>query len=376
MSTQVECAQRYVPTVPLPGDVFARAGTIFGAMDEDGQEDDEDDDLFLKLPRDSEEEEGQLPITLNRDSALEDDRLPLTLPKSSESSLEVFLSSDQVAQNSVLTNILSKFSELDADGSGAITMDELASHWLSAATEVCKRPLSDSEKELIGGSVQRAFDVMDVEQDGKINKHEWLHTALLDMHPPGPVATDIITQKLRESDTPDIVATLVYTWLSADEMVCGIVTRQMLSINPCGDAELLDVMNSTGSDSITYAEFVANVLRLTFRPVELYYYDLSKSFASVLSPILLGQYEDGIWHTSVGVFGQDLQRVKVSCRNVSITPKIRTTGSGEDDALGRTTASLVRLAVLIATVPTIRIAAMSIMRLTTIYSNMKSGCYG
>ena len=150
----------------------------------------------------------------------------------------------------------------------------------------------------------------------------------------------------------------------------------MLSINPCGDAELLDVMNSTGSDSITYAEFVANVLRLTFRPVELYYYDLSKSFASVLSPILLGQYEDGIWHTSVGVFGQDLQRVKVSCRNVSITPKIRTTGSGEDDALGRTTASPVRLAVLIATVPTIRIAAMSIMRLTTIYSNMKSGCYG
>ena len=190
-------------------------------MDEDGQEDDEDDDLFLKLPRDSEEEEGQLPITLNRDSALEDDRLPLTLPESSESSLEVFLSSDQVAQNSVLTNILSKFSELDADGSGAITMDELASHWLSAATEVCKRPLSDSEKELIGGSVQRAFDVMDVEQDGKINKHEWLHTALLDMHPPGPVATDIITQKFRESDTPDIVATLVYTWLSADEMVCG-----------------------------------------------------------------------------------------------------------------------------------------------------------
>ena len=60
-----------------------------------------------------------------------------------------------------------------------------------------------------------------------------------------------------------------------------------------------------GSDSITYAEFVANALRLTFRPVELYYYDLSKSFASVLSPVLLGQYEEGIWHTSVGVFDQE-----------------------------------------------------------------------
>ena len=106
----------------------------------------------------------------------------------------------------------------------------------------------------------------------------------------------------------------------------------MLSINPCGDAELLDVMNSTGSDSITYAEFVANVLRLTFRPVELYYYDLSKSFASVLSPILLGQYEDGIWHTSVGVFGQDLQRVRVSCRSSSFhySKDSKTEGSGED----------------------------------------------
>ena len=88
-----------------------------------------------------------------------------------------------------------------------------------------------------------------------------------------------------------------------------MVTRNMLSLklglDPDVDTDLLDVLNATGSDSITYAEFVANVLHLSFRTVELYYYDLSKNFASVLSPVLLGQYEEGIWHTSVGVFGQE-----------------------------------------------------------------------
>ncbi|CAE7468213.1 desi1 [Symbiodinium pilosum] len=269
-----------------------------------------EDQLPLKLPRESDDED-ELPFILKRDSVLEDDQLPLTLPRESHNAaLERFLGSDQETLNSVLTNILERFSELDADGSGTITMNELAAHWLSAATEVCKRPLSDSEKELIGASVQRAFDVMDLERDGKINKHEWLHTALLDMHPPGSVATEIITKKLRESEIPDIVAKLVHTWLSSDEMVCGMVTRKMLSTNLCFDpdvdTDLLDVLNAMGSDSITYAEFVANALRLTFRPVELYYYDLSKSFASVLSPVLLGQYEEGIWHTSVGVFDQEL----------------------------------------------------------------------
>ena len=41
------------------------------------------------------------------------------------------------------------------------------------------------------------------------------------------------------------------------------------------------------------------------RPSKRHYYDLSKRFASVLSPILLGQYEEGIWHTSVGIYGQE-----------------------------------------------------------------------
>ena len=138
------------------------------------EEDEGDEGLPLILPSQSEEED-QLPLTLTRDSDVEDvedEQLPLNLPKPSQSELEIFLSHDQAALNSVLMNILSKFSDLDADGSGAITMNELAAHWLSAATEVCKRPLSDSEKELIGASVQRAFDVMDVEQNGRIDKHE------------------------------------------------------------------------------------------------------------------------------------------------------------------------------------------------------------
>ena len=82
-----------------------------------------EDQLPLKLPRESDDED-ELPFILKRDSVLEDDQLPLTLPRESHNAaLERFLGSDQETLNSVLTNILERFSELDADGSGTITMN-------------------------------------------------------------------------------------------------------------------------------------------------------------------------------------------------------------------------------------------------------------
>ncbi|KAF5886107.1 desumoylating isopeptidase 1-like [Clarias magur] len=40
-------------------------------------------------------------------------------------------------------------------------------------------------------------------------------------------------------------------------------------------------------------------------PVQLYIYDLSKGMARQLSPIMLGKQLDGIWHTSLVVYGEE-----------------------------------------------------------------------
>lgn len=39
--------------------------------------------------------------------------------------------------------------------------------------------------------------------------------------------------------------------------------------------------------------------------VELYIYDLSQGLASVMSQMLIGRHLDGIWHTSVVVYGRE-----------------------------------------------------------------------
>ena len=210
--------------------------------------------------------------------------------------------------NSCLGHLLSRFQRLDADDSGAITHEEMAKHCLDAAEDEAQRPLSAAEQALILASVQRTFESMDLENDGFVTQFEWLHTALLELHPPGAVNTEILTQQIKKQ--PELVERLVCSWLEVDEKAVGLVTRKLLGLtfqDILSDENGLNAaMRKMGTETLTYAEYVAHVLNLNFSNVTLYYYDLSKRFASALSPILLDQYEEAIWHTSVGVFGKEL----------------------------------------------------------------------
>ncbi|CAK0910412.1 unnamed protein product [Prorocentrum cordatum] len=70
-------------------------------------------------------------------------------------------------------------------------------------------------------------------------------------------------------------------------------------------AQMLRRMDAEGAEDLTYAEFCAHRLELQFARVELYLYDLSRSMAHVLSPVLLGRHENGVWHSSVVVHGTE-----------------------------------------------------------------------
>ena len=67
---------------------------------------------------------------------------------------------------------------------------------------------------------------------------------------------------------------------------------------------ILDILYTLWAHNILYTNL--SIIHIPYmRPSKRHYYDLSKRFASVLSPILLGQCEEGIWHTSVGIYGQE-----------------------------------------------------------------------
>ena len=209
--------------------------------------------------------------------------------------------------NSCLGHLLCRFQSLDSDQSGSITHEEMAKHCLDAAQEAAKHPLNVSEQALIVASVQRNFERMDLENDGFVTKFEWLHAALLELHPPDAVNAEIITKQIKKR--PELVEQLVCRWLEVDEKAVGLVTRKLLRLtfqNFLSENHLIAAIHELGTGNMTYAEYVAHVLGLKFSNVTLYYYDLSKRFASALSTILLDQYEEGIWHTSVGVFGKEL----------------------------------------------------------------------
>ena len=216
--------------------------------------------------------------------------------------------SSKIDLNSCLGHLLCRFQSLDSDHSGTISYEELAKHCLEAAQEVAKHPLNVAEHSLIIAGVQRTFERMDLENDGFVTKFEWLHAALLELHPPGKVNTEIITREIKQR--PELVEQLVCCWLEVDDKAVGLVTRKLLRLtfqNALSDENhLIAAMHEMGTENMTYAEYVACVLGLKFSNVTLYYYDLSKRFASALSTILLNQYEEGIWHTSVGVFGKEL----------------------------------------------------------------------
>ena len=70
-------------------------------------------------------------------------------------------------------------------------------------------------KALIVASVQRNFERMDLENDGFVTKFEWLHAALLELHPPDAVNAEIITKQIKKR--PELVEQLVCRWLEVDE---------------------------------------------------------------------------------------------------------------------------------------------------------------
>jgi len=203
------------------------------------------------------------------------------------------------------------FYDCDARGVGVITPGDLARWWASAAEDKNGLRLTSEMRGLIAADVQHFFEQVDVFKSGAVTIDQWLHFALLEAHPPGTVATTAIAEGLRELEDTSMTSVLTDTWLMADTTGTGLVSlgRIAASLRAEGatwDADLL--LQEFGSDmsrNVSYAEFCAQQVGLGAAPVELLYYDISKSFAKYLAPLLFGHSEEGVWHSSIVAFGKE-----------------------------------------------------------------------
>lgn len=224
-----------------------------------------------------------------------------------------------------LSPLRSRFRKCFTGGfDGMVTADDVARRWATAAEEKAGRALQPDEQLLVAASVHRSFHEMDLDRDGCVGVDDWTHRALLEAHPPGPVVHEAISESLYRRD-PGLVSTFLQMWeagshgsglLSCEGLgkILGLAwpdsVEEMLGRTtdraPPTTAEVLfAAMDISGNGAVSYAEFCAYLLGLRFRPVLLYYYDLSKCMAKHLGPVLFGKTEEGIWHSSLVVYGRE-----------------------------------------------------------------------
>eukprot|EP00928_Gymnodinium_smaydae_P027691 TRINITY_DN21328_c0_g1_i1.p1 TRINITY_DN21328_c0_g1~~TRINITY_DN21328_c0_g1_i1.p1 ORF type:complete len:1017 (-),score=242.52 TRINITY_DN21328_c0_g1_i1:27-3077(-) len=219
------------------------------------------------------------------------------------------------SESSVLSVLRQGFHALDKEGTGTITVNELARSWAKAAEARSKAPLTASERQLIAAAVQRRFEYCDMDGDGVITVVEWVHHVLLDKRPPGSACRDAMTKRVAKVGLAAL-SKIVQHW----EQVCSrgeatvscrdALARASVGV-PGGDAEGVATLRELcaeeqhTSGTISYAQYCARRLGLTFAAVYLHYYDLSDGIAKYLSPILLWRRFKGIWHTGVCVFGSE-----------------------------------------------------------------------
>jgi len=197
-----------------------------------------------------------------------------------------------------------RFSIMDYSSNGSdLKPCDLARAWAEAAQAAMGSALDTKDAYLLGAAVQQAFEQVDVDRSGSISTHEWMHLSLLESFSPGPAAIEVIDSRIRELDNHDLVPWLVRTWAKVDQQGLGVALQSDLDLDTC--QEVSEVLSLNGTDDASYAEFCAHHLGLRQSRVALYLYDLSKNLSHVLSPLLLGTYEEGLWHSSVVVFDKE-----------------------------------------------------------------------
>lgn len=207
-----------------------------------------------------------------------------------------------------------------------IGMSTLETIWLDALQEEQPEALSSrQDQELVRHRVKKSFQDLRAhfslgssDLGASVDLCEWLHHALMRIHHPGPDAAKTIANELAAQE-PKRMSRLVKRWMLMDTTGTGMITlsdlteafkeefRPKLShkVAEMNALAMLRDMDAQGKGRASYSEFVLRMLGIESHEVIMYWYDLSNDWAKYLSPLLLGSWEGGLWHTGVSVFGRE-----------------------------------------------------------------------
>jgi len=223
-----------------------------------------------------------------------------------------------------------------AGGKPKITRQEMVSSWSGACKDA-----GVQDVELLEQTALDIFNRIDVSRNGYIEEYEWVHYKLLELQAPSFHSLAQVNEKVLqwEKERRGVCADLLQVFVKnggddADARIAATAMKKIakewsqsklsaakppskkvaggLPQEKIGDVsrryleELLQGMPALEEDlPITYYDFMNHMLGRRKATVSLYKYDLSNGKAWWLSPLLLGQHFEGIWHTGIVVHGKE-----------------------------------------------------------------------
>lgn len=275
-----------------------------------------------------------------------------TQPTAVEATAQLAPDSRSSSSWSVLRSLREEFRSCGGSEERPITGADIARYWHKLAEDDRSRlgmkPLNSQERTAIALRATQTASNMGLRVSGTVNLDEWLHDRLLTMSclPNTALAAQINSALQWElQNRPSLLAEVQWLlevadssqscFLSFEDMVQAYRGKLWrLASGPEGlkvlsDSELryLDpsqlarnILQASDLDGIpnrlSYAELLAFCLGREKQAVSLALYDLSDGLARRLSPYILGQQLDGLWHTSVLAFGIEYFFGGDICRSV------------------------------------------------------------
>jgi len=223
------------------------------------------------------------------------------------------------------------------ESDATITADDLARHWEGLAlAELRLRGrcmLGSQSKQAIALRVAQLMQDMDLMRRGGIGIEEWVHFMLLARSGIAVRQVNALLDKAIEKNKT-ILQDLQRMFDAADTTRCGTLSfteivsmysRKLWHLRPCSNGpsknmsdeelragdpeefalEVVQAMDINGDERVSYPEFMAYSLGRRKHEVLLHLYDLSNGAAESISPWLIGQKLEGVWHTGVVVYGKE-----------------------------------------------------------------------
>lgn len=236
---------------------------------------------------------------------------------------------------------LSQLKGLTDEAEFEATVPELQEAWVHVATAAQKRRglsiLSGREREFVDIRVWQSVRELDPTGKTQINVDEWLHHVLLTRSCPRGMKAMMLINMLVESALercPGILVSLQHAFEAADGVNTGLPASELFRVfaqklwafrpaspiskesGRAGHVFSLDVVDGFVAESVqaldidssgvvTPAEFLSLCLGRRERDVVLNMYDLSRGVARAVSPWLLSEPLQGVWHSAVVIFGKE-----------------------------------------------------------------------